>query len=82
MALEHRTEPLAAVQFHPEATPAAMENWLEAFAEELDPAVAERMRRGMEADPERSIARAYALYDSFLALAEITPPTPSESKTL
>ena len=63
-----------AVQFHPEATLAAMESWLGAFREELDPALAERLRRGMEAEPEQIVARAYALYDTFLALAGIEAP--------
>ncbi|MFN8215235.1 MAG: gamma-glutamyl-gamma-aminobutyrate hydrolase family protein [Solirubrobacterales bacterium] len=66
-----------AVQFHPEATPAAMDNWLGAYRDELDPAVAERLRRGMDAEPEQIVARAYALYDTFLALAGIQAPAPA-----
>jgi GMP synthase (glutamine-hydrolysing) len=62
-----------AVQFHPEATPAQLDDWL-APSEEIDPVIAERLRRGMAAEPDDVVARAYALYDVFLELAGIDPP--------
>ena len=58
-----------AIQFHPEATPAAVDGWLASFADELDPAAAARLRRGMAVEPEAAVARAYRLYDTFLDLA-------------
>jgi GMP synthase-like glutamine amidotransferase len=62
------------VQFHPEATPAQLDDWL-APGEEIDPAIAERLRQGMAAEQEHAVARAYALYDTFLELASIDPPS-------
>ncbi|HEU4599001.1 MAG TPA: type 1 glutamine amidotransferase [Solirubrobacterales bacterium] len=60
-----------ALQFHPEATPAAMEEWLGDFSHELDPADVAELRRGMESEAEAIVARAWALYDRFLAISRV-----------
>jgi GMP synthase (glutamine-hydrolysing) len=63
-----------ALQFHPEATPAAMEEWLADFSEELDPADVAELRRGMETEAEAIVARAWSLYDWFLDHAGVEGP--------
>jgi GMP synthase-like glutamine amidotransferase len=63
-----------AVQFHPEATPAALEEWLGDFSHELDPADVVELRRGMESEGEEIVARACALYDRFLDVANVAGP--------
>jgi GMP synthase (glutamine-hydrolysing) len=60
-----------AVQFHPEATPAALTEWLEMFKDHLKPEEADRLRDGMALDPDAAIARAMRLYDLFLDNAEL-----------
>ncbi len=76
----YRIDRSLAVQFHPEATAAAMDDWLGTYREMLEPAVIERLRRGFEAEAEPIVARAYALYDIFLELAGIRPaPRPTGS---
>lgn len=67
----YRIDRNLAVQFHPEATPEAMEEWIEAFSEMLGPEAIARLQRGMAAEPEAIVARAHNLYDTFLELAEI-----------
>ena len=63
-----------ALQFHPEATPAAMHEWLADFSEELGPADVAELRRGMETEGEAIVARAWSLYDRFLAVAGLEAP--------
>jgi GMP synthase-like glutamine amidotransferase len=60
-----------AVQFHPEATPAAMTNWLDAFRDELDPDISASLQAGMDAEPDAIVARAWDLYDHFLGAARV-----------
>jgi GMP synthase-like glutamine amidotransferase len=55
------------IQFHPEATPKALEDWIDHSGAAVDPAVLEGMRRGFEVDPEGTRERAWRLYDAFLA---------------
>ena len=60
-----------AIQFHPETTVAAMDEWLGTYSERLEPAVVARLRGVMEAEAETAVARAHTLYDTFLELADI-----------
>lgn len=53
------------LQFHPEAEPDSVEEWIEILDDQLSPAQGEDLRRGF-ADPELVRARAWRLYDSFL----------------
>jgi len=57
-----------AVQFHPEVTPAALVEWLDLAGEELTTAEKEALHAGMRAEPEAAVARAWALYDTFLEI--------------
>jgi GMP synthase-like glutamine amidotransferase len=57
-----------AVQFHPEVTPAALAEWLDLVGNELTPAEKEALQRGMQAEPEHAVSRAWALYDTFLEI--------------
>ena len=55
------------VQFHPEVTPDAVDQWIEAVGDKLAPAIRDDLRRGF-ADGQADVRdRAWRLYDAFLA---------------
>jgi GMP synthase-like glutamine amidotransferase len=55
------------VQFHPEATPEAVEAWIDSSGHSVEPAILEELRRGFATDPDGARDRAWRLYDAFLS---------------
>jgi GMP synthase-like glutamine amidotransferase len=76
-----RRGPHLGVQFHPEVTPAIALDWAEHYPASMERAgtTLAAVRAGGEAHAAGAAARAYALFDGFLASARSDPRMPADA---